>query len=138
MPTKEHELIQRIALVLKDLQTAGLRDYEAVTYIGRLGARLTKQKKLQTWAGVKASLSKANVDSLLEDFRTEGNKLIQQGEQKAAYAVQIYALSLAARTVDGETLKQGEELLDQIIDRTLAFYRENAKPDAVSADPTKH
>lgn len=125
MTTKEEEFKQRFVAVLKDLQTNGKDDIEAMWLLGSLASQIIEKAKQRSWTAFKASLTRAAYDGLLRDFQKEGNALHQQGKGKPAYAIQILGISLVAKTQMDEQLRAGEALLDEMIDYTITVYRKN-------------
>jgi hypothetical protein len=69
-------------------------DTEAMWTIGSLAARLVDLYKVRTWTQFKAKLSAEAYDRLLKDFEEEGNAFHRDGKDKAAYAVQLLAVSV--------------------------------------------
>lgn len=124
MATKEEEFRQRLAAVLKDLGEDGVKDGEAMFMLGNLAAKMADQGSVKSWSALKAGLSAEAYTSLLGTMQTRGNDLMRDGNQKAAYALQALAVSLVARTQDDSTTRQGEKLLDQLIDSAVVQYRE--------------
>ena len=126
MPTKEEDFKQRFAAVLRDLQTGGKTDPEAIWLIGSLAAALIDKTKAPSWRGLKIAMTRGAYDELLRDFEQQGNALYKHGKHKHAYAVQALAISLIARTQRADPQMQaGDELLDEIIDHTVTIYRKS-------------
>lgn len=125
MATKDEEFKQRFVAVLKDLQTSGKSDIEAMWLLGSLACQIIEKAQQRSWPALKAALTREAYDGLLRDFQTQGNSLHQQGKGKPAYAIQILGISLIAKTQLDEQLRAGEALLDEIIDYTIAVYRKN-------------
>ena len=126
MPTKEEDFKQRFAAVLRDLQTGGKTDPEAIWLIGSLAAALIDKTNAPSWRGLKIAMTRGAYDELLRDFEQQGNALYKHGKHKHAYAVQALAISLIARTQRADPQMQaGDELLDEIIDHTVTIYRKS-------------
>lgn len=123
MASKEEEFKQRFVAVLKDLQTDGKNDVEAMWLLGSLACQIIEKAKQRSWPALKASLTREAYDGLLQDFQAQGNSLHQEGKGKMAYAIQILGISLIAKTQLDEQLRGGEALLDEIVDYTIAVYR---------------
>jgi len=126
MPTKEEEFKQRFVALLKDLQTNGKDDAEAMWFLGSLAAMLIDKAKQPSWPTLKAGLTREAYDGLLRDFQAQGNALHQQGKGKQAYAVQILGISLIAKTQMDQHIQAGASLLDEIIGYAVAVYRKSA------------
>lgn len=126
MPTKEEEFKQRFVAVLKDLQTNGRNDVEAMWLLGSLAAALIDKAKQPSWPALKAGLTSDAYDGLLRDFQAQGNALHQQGKGKHAYAIQILGISLIAKTQMDEQMRAGTALLDAVIDYATVVYRRSA------------
>jgi hypothetical protein len=124
MPTKEDDLKQRLAAVLRDLQSDGNKDPESIWQIGNLGASLIDKAKAKSWPELKNSLNAADYDKLLSDFQEQGNKLFQAGDTRRAYACQAMGISLVCRTQRTDpVMRDGEMLLDALITSAVAIYR---------------
>lgn len=130
MTTKEEEFKQRFVAVLKDLQTNGKDDVEAMWLLGSLASQIIEKAQQRSWSVFKRTLTRAMYDGLLRDFQSEGNALHQQGKGKLAYAIQILGISLIAKTQMDEQLRAGEALLDEMIDYTITVYRKNRQPQS--------
>ena len=123
MPTKEQDFKERLVAIMRDVKDNLTDDTEAMWTIGGLAARLVDLYKVRTWTQFKAKLSAEAYDRLLKDFEEQGNAFHRDGKDKAAYAVQLLAISVIARTQIDPEVRQGEELLDGIINGVVATYR---------------
>jgi hypothetical protein len=123
MPTKEQDFKERLVAIMRDVKDNLTDDTEAMWTIGSLAARLVDLYKVRTWTEFKAKLSAEAYDRLLKDFKEQGNAFHRDGKDKAAYAVQLLAISVIARTQTDPQVKQGEQLLDGIINGVVATYR---------------
>lgn len=128
MATREEEFKQRFAAVLLDLQENGRNDSQAMWLIGSLAAQIAEKAGQASWAEFKQTMSQETYAKLLADFETEGNRQYQEGDRKKAYAIQVLAVSLVSFTQDDEEIQAGGALLDQLIDTTLAVYRDSGQP----------
>ncbi|MDP1729755.1 MAG: hypothetical protein Q8L54_00970 [Devosia sp.] len=125
MTTKEAEFKQRFVAVLKDLQTNGKDDAEAMWLLGSLASLILERTQKESWPALKADISREVYDGLLNDFQSQGNALHQRGDGKKAYAIQILGISLIARTQQDAHLQAGAALLDEIIAYATLVYRKN-------------
>jgi hypothetical protein len=122
--TKEEDFKQRFAAVLKDLQENGSKDNEAMWLLGSLASDLAGNFKAKDWSSIKRGMHAQSYDTLLRTFESQGNEHHREGRDKHAYAIQVLAVSLIARTQGADPqMAAGEALLDQIIDYTVAVYR---------------
>src|SRR5690606_39129529 len=127
-PTKEAEFKQRFVAVLQELQEAGTRYCETMALIGSLAAELSGSLGQQSWSGAKSVLTTETYNDLLKTFETKGNGNHQAGRDKQTSAIQALAVSLIAATQRADqTMAQGEMLLDTIIDRAVAIYRQQSR-----------
>jgi hypothetical protein len=133
MSTKEQDFKERLAAALSDLNEAGSKDAEAVWLIGSLSARLVDIYKLKSWRAFKQQLTAPAYNQLLKDFETEGNSYHNAGKARAAYAIQMLAMSVVCRTQRDPQVREGEALLDQMIDRMLTAYRKASAAEAAKA-----
>lgn len=127
MTTKEEQFKTRFASVLADLHQDGVEDGEAMFLLGAGATRICDMGQKASWTELKQALSHADYDRLIEQCRTEGNSYAAEGKQKAAYAIQALAMSLVARTQTDPVIREGERLLDAVIDKTVANYRQHAQ-----------
>jgi hypothetical protein len=128
MTSKQDELKQRLAAVLRDLQRDGGNDPEAVWLIGSLAATLVDKAKAKTWADLKAGMSQATYEGLVNDFQTQGNALWQAGKPKHTYAIQALSLSVVALTQRSDpVIRDGETLLDSMIEGAIGIYRKTQR-----------
>lgn len=123
MSTKEQDFKDRLVTVMRDVKENLPHDPEAAWMIGSLAARLVDVYKVKNWGQFKQSLSREAYDRLLKDFEQQGNGYHKEGKAKAAYAIQLLAISTIARTQTDPQVKQGEKLLDGIINSTIVAYR---------------
>jgi hypothetical protein len=122
--TKEEDFKQRFVAVLKDLQENGSKDSEAMWLLGSLASDLADDLKAADWSALKRGMQAQTYDTLLRTFEAQGNEHHREGRNKQAYAIQVLAVSLIARTQGADPqMAAGEALLDQIIDFTVAVYR---------------
>lgn len=133
MSTKEQDFKERLVAVMRDLQDNGSKDPEAIWLIGNLATRLIDLYKLKRWSEFKGRLTAAAYDQLLKDFEQQGNDYHKQGSAKAAYAIQLLAISVICRTQRDPDVKQGEKLLDHMIERTVVAYRKALAAEAAKA-----
>jgi hypothetical protein len=132
MATKEEDFKERFVAVLQDLRTNGGKDPEAMFLIGSLAARLVDRAKQPSWATYKASMNRESYDKLLGDFQQQGNGFQKDGKAKHAYAVQVLAISLIARTQNDAEVRAGDSLLDDMLGFLIAAYR---KAEAMTPKP---
>jgi hypothetical protein len=130
MASKEEDFKERFVAVLHDLRSNGGKDPEAMFLIGSLAARLVDRAKQPGWAAYKANMGRVAYDKLLGDFQKQGNDFHKEGKAKHAYAVQVLAISLIARTQNDDDVRAGDSLLDEIMGFLIAAYRK-----ARAADP---
>lgn len=123
MATKEDDFKARFIAVMQDLREAGREDSEAMWLMGSLAARLVDAYKAKDWSDFKARMVPPIYDKLLKDFETQGNEFHRNRKVKQAYAVQVLAMSLIARTQKDRDVQTGDKLLDDTIDATILAYR---------------
>lgn len=132
MATKEEDFKQRLAAVLHDLQSGGRNDAEAMWLIGSLAAGLVDRVRAPSWRELKQRLSSSAYDGLLRDFEVQGNAFHREGKGRHTYAIQALGLSLIARTQQDPQVQEGGALLDEIIERAIALYRQTRGPQSVN------
>jgi len=97
-----------------------------MSMVGSLASDLATTLEQPTWVAAKQALSAAAYDALLATFDKRGNAYYRDGHVKHAYAIQLLAVSLVARTQRADAdIAAGEKLIDQIIDRALTLHRQN-------------
>jgi hypothetical protein len=127
MATKEDDFKERFVAVLTDLRTNGGKDPEAMYLIGSLAARLVDRTKQPSWAAYKANMVPPVYAKLLSDFEKQGNDFHREGKAKHAYAIQVLAISLIARTQKDADVRAGDGLLDEMMGFLIAAYRKAEK-----------
>ena len=127
MATKEEDFKERFVAVLSDLRTNGGKDPEAMFLIGSLAARLLDRAKQPSWSAYKANMAPPVYARLLSDFEKQGNDFHREGRAKHAYAIQVLAISLIARTQKDADVRAGEGLLDEMLGFLVAAYRKAEK-----------
>lgn len=133
MSTKEQDFKDRLVAVMRDVKDNIRDDAEAMWLIGSLAAGLVDLYKVRSWGQFKGKLTREAYDQLLKDFEQQGNGYHQEGKAKAAYAIQLLAISTVARTQTDPEVKQGEQLLDGIINGMITNYRKASAAEAAKA-----
>jgi len=128
MATKEEEFKHRMASVYNDLQSHGIKDPKAMAAIGRLGRRLSEDAGVKSWSELKRGLTAESFRWLLKEMETNGNRLYLEGKDFDAYAVQLLAMSLVARTQKDPDIRGGEALFDRLIDEAIVAHRKSGAP----------
>ena len=123
MATKEEDFKDRFVSVLQDLRGNGGKDPEAMFLIGSLAARLVDRARQPSWAAYKANMTPPVYAKLLSDFQQQGNDFHKEGKAKHAYAIQVLAISLIARTQTDPDVRTGEAFLDDMLGFLIAAYR---------------
>ena len=132
MTAKEEDFKQRFVAVMQDLRDDGTQDAEAVWMLGSLAATLIDKAGAKSWPALKQRLTPTDYDGLLRDFQKSGNAFHKEGKVKQAYAVQILGMSLIAPTQRDADVLVGNELLDEIIGKSVAVYRRSRGPQTVN------
>lgn len=133
MSTKEQDFKDRLVAVMRDLKDNIANDAEAMWMIGKLATGLVDLYKVKTWSQFKTRLTPQAYDQLLRDFEQQGNGYHKEGKAKAAYAIQLLAISTIAKTQTDPEVKQGEQLLDGIINGMVATHRKALAAEAAKA-----
>ena len=124
MTTKQQDFKQRFATLLRDLQQDGTKDPEIIWVLGTLAAELANDLKATSWSAAKSVMTVPIYDQLLKKFQERGDAHYREGRQNEAYAIQVLAYSLIARTQTRDPqMAEGEVLIDEVIDRACAVYR---------------
>jgi hypothetical protein len=128
--TKEDDLTARLAAVLQDLQRVGAKDLQVMLLLGSLASDLSDNFRAPSWSRAKLNMKPEERNYMLTRFQVEGREHQGAKREKHAYVIQALAVSLAASTQpDRSALKDGERLLDQLIDRAVDVYRLQRKPN---------
>jgi len=115
-------------MMMADLGANAQKDPETIFLIGSLAGHLVEDSKKTSWAETKASLSRDAYDSILKTFQDQANLLAAKGSSKAAYAIEVLALSVIAPTMRAdEHIASGNILLDNMIEDTIKIYRQRTK-----------
>jgi len=125
-PEKAAELFkQRFVVLMADMGTNVHKDPQTLFLVGSLATRLVDEAKKTSWAQTKAALSRDAYDSILETFRVQANQLAAKGDNKAAHAIEIVAMSVIAPAMRAdEHIAAGNDLLDSMIEDTIRIYRQ--------------
>ncbi len=125
---------KRFLEVMKQMGESTSKDPEGVWMIGSLAASLLDQSKSPDWVHLKKSLTPEIYNSLINSFRTQGNQLAKDGKEKAAFAVEVLALSIIAPTLSekNEPIASGDKLLNNMVQDSINFFRRS------QAAPQRH
>lgn len=127
--TREELFKKRFREVITELGNSTRKDPVALRLIGSLATDLMKQGKVDKWEDLKAGLSAETYDILLKSFQEQGNQQAKKGNMKAAFAIEVLALSVISSTVrDDDHIIAGEVLLDNMIEDMIQLYRRNPVP----------
>lgn len=132
MATKEEDFKDRFVAVLQDLRSNGGKDPEIMFLIGSLAARLIDRARQSSWVAYKVGMAPEAYSKLLSDFQKQGNDFHREGKAKHAYAIQVLAISLIARTQKDPEVRAGDGLLDEMLGFLIAAYR---KAEAMTPKP---
>lgn len=132
--SKEQDFKERFVAVLRDLRDNAETAPEPLFLIGSLASRLIARAERPSWAAYKSNMAPSLYDGLLADFEKEGNAFHQQGKHQHAYAIQVLAVSLIARTQADPEIRAGDRLLDEMIDFYVSSYRAAEKMTARQAN----
>jgi uncharacterized protein (DUF2267 family) len=127
MTTRQEDFKAVLAALIEDLHKAGTKDAEAMLHVGGIAANLCEQIKARNWSEAKRRMTPADHDVLRREFAAAGTTHHREGRLVQAYAMQALGTSLVAATQPSPEVKQGEQLLDEVIDRAVALYRRTAK-----------
>lgn len=122
------DLRQRIDTILADLSAGGRDDGKAMFMLGSTATRICDLTKTSTWTQCKASITPEEYPALLSRIGLEGEQFLADGNTKAAYALQAIGISLVAGREADPVLNEGVQLLDSVIEETIANYRTHAQP----------
>jgi hypothetical protein len=123
--TKEQDLKNRLAAVLKDMDENGSKDVEAMWLMGSIASAITDQAKAKSWSALRKVLTPADYDKLVTTFKVKGDEFVAEGKVKAAYAIQALAVCIVAGIQADPMVVEGARLLDIAIDRSILFFRQN-------------
>jgi hypothetical protein len=115
-------------MVLQDLQQVGSKDPNVLLLLGSLAADLSDDLKQPNWTAAKKVITPALYDQLLKKFEHEGSEHHTAERSEHVYAIQALAVSLIAGTQrQNPDILTGEQLLDTLIDHSVALYRARPK-----------
>ena len=118
---------RRFFKVMEEMGENTKNDAEGVWMIGSLAASLLDQSQSRDWVHFKKTLTPEVYDGLIESLRKQGNQLAGEGKEKAAFAVEVIALSIIAPTQsdNNEHLVSGDKLLNKMVQDSVNFFRRN-------------
>ena len=124
---RQEFFIRRFFKVMKEMGENTQNDPEGIWMIGSLAASLLDQSQKRNWAHFKKTLTPEVYDGLIESLRKQGNQLAGEGKEKAAFAIEVIALSIIAPTQSDnhEHLASGDKLLDKRVQDSVNFFRRN-------------
>ena len=116
---------KRFVEVMTEMGENTRKDPESVWLIGSLSASLLDQSQTPTWIHFKKALTPEVYNSLINSFRQQGNQLAKEGNEKAAFAVEVLALSIIAPTLsaENEPIASGDKLLNKMVQDSINFFR---------------
>lgn len=117
----------QLATVLKNLDSHGTKDREAMWLIGSLAASLVDSGEATSWPDLKSRISESGFKAMLHSLQQQGAKFQIEKEARKAYAVQAIAISLVADSMKDPETKTGGKLLDEMIDQAIWFFKESNK-----------
>ncbi|MGV3491025.1 MAG: hypothetical protein ACO1OG_06845 [Devosia sp.] len=115
MPTKEEDFARRFGTMMAELHSKHLPNRARMMQVGGLAANLMRQAGAKTWPSYKKLLRPDQEAALLAAFRDSGHEKFAAGKQDEFYAIEVLAMSVVASRMKDPVLKQGELLLDRII-----------------------
>lgn len=120
-------LLNKLTAVLADLQESGAEDGEAMFMLGAGADHLCSSIEVENWPAFRQRLDARAMTGLLAQIDSEGQAALAEGKAKHAYALQALGLSLTATGFSqDEAIRNAAALLDEVIARALALYRQNA------------
>jgi len=126
--TKEQDFKRRFAAVLQDLQQVGSKDRKIMLLLGSLASDLSRDFKQSNWSAAKKVITPTMYAQLVKKFEQEGHEHNAAGRSGPAYVIQALAVSLVAGTQRKvPDMVTGEQLLDTLIDHSVALYRAQTK-----------
>ena len=117
----------QLATVLKNLDSHGTKDREAMWLIGSLASSLVDNGRATSWPNLKSRISESGFKAMLHSLQQQGAKFQTEKETKKAYAVQAIAISLVADSMKDPETKTGGKLLDEMIDQAIWFFKQSNK-----------
>jgi hypothetical protein len=122
---QREEFKQRLAAVMADLNGDGIRSAPAMLTLGHLAHGIAEELRVASWPKAKATMNMRFVRALLSDFGTHMEAHQRAGRINQAYAIQALSMSILARShADDPVVAQGEQLIDTLIERAIALYRQ--------------
>ena len=114
--TKEALFREKFVGLLAELTSPSGEFADALVIVGALARRIMADAGVSGWTRFKESQSAASYDAALRTFQKHGNTLVAERKLRTAYAVQVLAMSMIARTQSDPAVQAGDRQLDQIID----------------------
>jgi hypothetical protein len=115
-PTKEELFRQRFLALVAEVSEPGAVDQSTLTAIGTVARRMMDDAKVKQWATFKRSQTRQLYDATLRIFEKQGNAMMREKKLRTAFAIQVLAMSLIARTQTGPEVQAADRQLDAIID----------------------
>lgn len=116
------DLLPRLAAAVKTLRDSAKDDPDLLVHIGALASNIVQKGGKKNWQQFKSALSTEAYDGLLQECQTKSVALAKDGDSKSAYAVEVIATSIIASRIDDTKINGGNELLDDLINRSARAY----------------
>ena len=113
---KESLFNQQFSALVAELSDPAQADTQTMVAVAALARRMMDDAKVKSWADFKRSQTRELYDTTLRTFQKHGNELVKQKKLRTAYAVQVLAMSLIARTQTHPDVQADDHKLDRIID----------------------
>lgn len=114
--SKEEFFKSKFLGLVRELADPATADPQSMIAVGALARRIMDDAKVMTWSAFKRGLTRELYDATLRIFQKQGNALVKDGKLRTAYAIQVLAMSLIARTQADPEVEASERQLDAIID----------------------
>ncbi len=118
----------KLIVVLDDLAKAGGKDPDAMWFTGKFADAIAAQFGAGSWAETRRPITRQDYEQVLRACDTAIAEHARAGRERHAYAIQMVATAWAARSHDDAEIASGALLLDEVIDKAIAFYRANPIP----------
>jgi hypothetical protein len=114
--SKEEFFRSKFLGLVQELADPATADPQSMIAVGALARRIMDDAKVMSWGTFKRGLTRELYDATLRTFQKQGNALVKDRKLRTAYAIQVLAMSLIARTQADPEVEAADRQLDGIID----------------------
>jgi hypothetical protein len=126
--SKEEFFKSKFLGLVREIADPATADPQSMIAVGALARRIMDDAKVMGWGAFKRGLTRELYDATLRTFEKQGNTLVRDKKLRTAYAIQVLAMSLIARTQSDPEVAAFDQKLDGIIDLAASHPGQTGGP----------